>query len=76
MFQKYVAISAFLKIPKTFVVRVGGWVDGWVDGWMDGWVGGWVACDFSPPSIFLIFEFDNNQLAVTSKMCLKLASAY
>ena len=33
--------SAFLKISKTFIVRVGGWVGGWVDGWVGGWVGGW-----------------------------------
>ena len=24
--------SAFLKISKTFIVRVGGWVGGWVGG--------------------------------------------
>ena len=30
--QKYPSISALLKIPKTFIVRVGGLVDGWMGG--------------------------------------------
>ena len=42
------------------------------DGWVDGWVGG----DFLPPSIFLIFKYDNKLLTVIPKMCLKVASAY
>ena len=29
-FQKYPSISHFLKVKKTFIVRIGGWVDGWV----------------------------------------------
>ena len=44
--------------------------------WMGGWMDGWVDCDFLPPSIFLIFKYDNKQHALIPKMCLKVAYAF
>ena len=43
-----------------------------VDGWVDGWVGG----DFLPPSIFLIFKYDNKHDVLIPKICLKVAYAF
>ena len=45
-------------------------------GWMDGWMDGWVGCDILPPSIFLIFKYDNKQDVLIPKLCLKVAYAY
>ena len=38
---------------------------------MDGWVGG----DFLPPSIFLIFKYDNKHDVLIPKICLKVEYA-
>ena len=43
---------------------------------VDGWVGGWMGCDILPPSIFLIFKYDNKQHVLIPKMCLKVAYAF
>ena len=67
MLPKTPISPAETKIPKCFIV----WMGGWVDGWMDGWKG----CDFSPLSIFLIFKYDNEQHKPDPKMCSKVASA-
>ena len=33
-------------------------------------------CDFLPPSIFLIFKYNNKHNFLIQKTCLKVASAY
>ena len=48
--------SAFLKISKTFIVRVGGWVDG----------------AQKCPSIFFIFQYVNKQDVLILKMVSKI----
>ena len=52
------------KMPKCFIV--------WMDWWMDGWMGG----DFIPPSIFLIFKYDNKHDVLISNICLKVAYVF
>ena len=49
---------------------------GWVDGWMGGWMGGWVGCDILPPSIFLIFKYDNKQHVFVPKIGMKVVYAF
>ena len=60
-FQKYTSTSKFLKVAKTFIVRMGGWVDGWV------------GCDQKSLSIFFIFEYINKQCLLLQSMDLKVA---
>ena len=43
-----------------------------VDGWVDGWMGG----DFLPPSIFLIFKYDNKHDVLIPKICFQVAYAF
>ena len=43
---------------------------------LDGWMDGWMRCDILPPSIFLIFKYDNTQHVLIPKMCLKVAYAF
>ena len=63
------------EIRLFFVLKMFYCVDGWMGGWVDGWMDGWVGCDFLPPSIFLIFKYDNKQDVLIPKMGLKVASA-
>ena len=37
---------------------------------------GWMGCDFLPPSIFLIFKYDNKQDVLIPKMGLKVAYVF
>ena len=52
------------KMPKCFIV------------WMGGWMGGWVGGDFLPPSIFFIFKYHDKKLALVLKMYLKVAYGF
>ena len=62
--QKYPTISDFLKVSKTFIVRMGGWVGGWMGG------------DQKCPSIFLIFKYNNKKTVLIPNMVLKVVYGF
>ena len=58
--QKYTTISDFLKVSKTFIVRMGGWVVGGKKG----------------PSIFLKFKYINKQDVLIPNLASKVVYGY
>ena len=59
-FQKHIRKSTFFEMPKTFIVRMGGWVGGGKKG----------------PSIFLKFEYSNKQDVLIPNLASKVVYGY